>query len=203
MKISSPVEGFTGRTYLGPLTLDFNDGAADYDGDLSDGARAYLEASGYGVGGPATTSGEETPEPADPRDVGTVQVGTPLRDAAVDPAEGDFLAPTNAGVENPHGSKVVSPGIHALESLPVTPGPVPDEPGAQDAKETALARAVLVDREDVGDATQAAAPTGDGEDEKPKGNASREAWVEYATAHGATDEDLEGKSRDEIRDQFS
>lgn len=41
-----------------------------------------------------------------------IQLGTPLRDAAVDPRPEDFQAPTNAGREgqsgNPHGPTVVS-----------------------------------------------------------------------------------------------
>ncbi|MGZ4588680.1 MAG: hypothetical protein ACXVX9_12865 [Mycobacteriaceae bacterium] len=36
--------------------------------------------------------------------------------------------------------------------------------------------------------------------EKPAGNASLEAWQQYAAAQGV---DVEGKSRDEIRDQFN
>ena len=49
----------------------------------------------------------------------TVQIGTPLRDAAVDPRPSDFLAPTNAGkpgpAGNPHGPNVVSPEIGTAE----------------------------------------------------------------------------------------
>lgn len=57
------------------------------------------------------------------------------------------------------------------------------------------------------DGQSAADPTdvdGDGRDdtdpEKPAGNASLEAWQEYATLKGV---DVEGKSRDEIRDGFA
>lgn len=38
--------------------------------------------------------------------------------------------------------------------------------------------------------------------EKPAGNASTEAWQEYARSKGATDADLDGKSRDELREQY-
>jgi hypothetical protein len=38
----------------------------------------------------------------------TTQVGTPLRDASVDPHEDDYLPPTNAGAADPHGPDVVS-----------------------------------------------------------------------------------------------
>lgn len=201
MKISTPVAGFTGRTYLGPLTLDFHDGHAELDGDLPDGARDYLLASGYGIDGPAAEPAATVEEPADPRDVGLEQVGSPLRDAAVDPAPEDFLAPTNAGQANPHGSTVVSPGIHALDSLPVAPGPVPDDAGEQDAKETSLASAVLVEQQDVGDATKAAAGETSSE-EQPKGNASRDDWATYALAHGASDDDIADLSRDQLREQY-
>jgi hypothetical protein len=45
------------------------------------------------------------------------------------------------------------------------------------------------------DGSQEAAPG-----EKPAGNASLEAWQSYAASQGV---DVEGKSRDEIRDQFN
>lgn len=38
--------------------------------------------------------------------------------------------------------------------------------------------------------------------DKPAGNASTEAWQEYAKSQGATDADVEGKSRDELRDTY-
>lgn len=37
----------------------------------------------------------------------------------------------------------------------------------------------------------------------PRGNASLEAWQEYAKSKGATDEDLDGMTRDEIRDLYA
>ena len=48
---------------------------------------------------------------ADPRHVTTVRVGTPIRDAAVDPQPGDFLAPVHAGQADPHGPGVYSGGV--------------------------------------------------------------------------------------------
>lgn len=139
-KIKSPAEGFTGRTYIGPLILDFKDGVADYDGDLPDGVKRYLQQNGYGLGSKAPTAPEsEFPEPPDPRDYAEpTQVGSKLRDAAVDPHEDDFLAPTNAGKANPHGSEVISPEIHASQGVrPVKGGEVHvDDPEAQDAAET-------------------------------------------------------------------
>ncbi|WP_131104030.1 hypothetical protein [Ornithinimicrobium sufpigmenti] len=78
----------------------------------------------------------------DPRDVTDEQIGTRLRDAAVDPRPGDFLAPTNAGepgqLGNPHGPTVVSPEIHASQGVrPIRPGAVSSDPATQDADEHA------------------------------------------------------------------
>lgn len=80
--------------------------------------------------------------PIDPRTgITDVQVGTQLRDAAVDPKPSDFLVPTNAGAAgalgNPHGPTVVSPEIHGSQGVrPVAPGPVSDDPDVQEAAET-------------------------------------------------------------------
>lgn len=41
-----------------------------------------------------------------------------------------------------------------------------------------------------------------GTDGKPAGNASTEVWQDYARSKGATDADLEGKSRDDLRDAY-
>lgn len=38
---------------------------------------------------------------------------------------------------------------------------------------------------------------------KPAGNASLEDWQEYARSQGASGEDLEGKSRNDLRDAYS
>lgn len=80
--------------------------------------------------------------PLDPRTLTDEQVGTRLRDGAVDPRDGDFLGPTNAGeageLGNPHGPHVVNPEIHAVQDVrPVRPGPVSDDPAVQDADERA------------------------------------------------------------------
>ncbi|MEV8177197.1 Ig-like domain-containing protein [Cellulosimicrobium funkei] len=82
----------------------------------------------------------------DPRDVTDVQIGTRLRDAAVDPRPDDFLPPTNAGepgeLGNPHGPTVVSPEIHASQGVrPVRPGEVSPVAATQSAQETAHAQA--------------------------------------------------------------
>lgn len=89
---------------------------------------------------------------ADPRDLTTITHGAPLRDAAVDPEETDFLPPVNAGLEgedgNPHGPNVVAPGIHAGEGLrPVRPGPVSPVPATQSTEESAHAEAHILGEE--------------------------------------------------------
>ena len=109
------------------------------------------------------------------------KVGAPLRDAAVDPHEDDFLPPTNAGKEDPHGPLVVSPEVHASEGVtPVVGGKVHvDDPQAQTAKE----------QDAIGDTV-------------PAGNASTDEWRDYAIGRGASDEDVDGLSRDELRERY-
>ena len=77
-----------------------------------------------------------------------IMLGTPLRDAAVDPRPWDFLPPTNAGKADPHGPLVVAPGIHGVGPEPIRPGEVfVDDTDRQEGAETALAQAVLVEGE--------------------------------------------------------
>lgn len=184
--IKSPVTDFTGPARFGTLVLDFKKGEATHDGDLPDGVKAYLQGAGYGINAEADEPAS-APEPPDPRVQGQEQVGTHLRDAAVDPSEEDFLAPTNAGQANPHGPDVVSPEIHASEGVrPVKPGDVHvDDTDAQDAEETAHAE------QDTFEATA------------PAGNASRTDWEAYALTQGRSNEELAGLSRDQIRDLFA
>lgn len=158
--ITSPAEGFTGTTHFGPLAVEFTDGKADVE-DLPDGIRDYMLSAGYKVGrkqGQAvvTLDGNTIEEPVvDSRDVSNILVGTELRDAAVDPEPGDFLAPVNAGEADPHSPNVVSPEIHAAVGPgPIAPGTV-GEPGYQDAKESAVAEAVRVDQQDATEVAEA------------------------------------------------
>lgn len=186
MKVYAPNEGFNG-TVAG---VQFSDGVASTDDDTSPGALAYFRRHGYGLGSkPAPV---EAPELADPRDVTDTQVGTALRDAAVDPSDDDFLAPTNAGKANPHGPEVVSPEIHASQGIrPVKGGDVHvDEPQEQDSEEKAHAEEVLEE------GAQVAATV-----ERPAGNGSREEWAAYAETQGVDVTD--DMSRNDIRDQFS
>lgn len=232
-------------TVYGPTRVTFTDGVARVD-DLPEGLRNYFLAAGYNVDGD-----EAAPQPApdivDARDATGELVGTALRDAAVDPRAGDFLAPVNAGDADPHGPLVVSPGIHNEGDRAVRPGVVSSDPAVQQAAEKATAEAVLVDnvtadaavtlavpdRKDLGDASLSdpgsaewgrehaeenrareereraeaeegrLSTAGRGLDEpnglEPKGNASTEAWAGWAIAQGATPEEVDGKTRDELR----
>ncbi len=87
--------------------------------------------------------------PIDARDVAEpILIGSPLRDAAVDPKPWDFLPPTNAGEADPHGPLVVAPGIHGVGPKPIRGGEVfVDNPEKQEKAETNLAEKVLVEGE--------------------------------------------------------
>jgi len=196
-KITSPAEHYTGRSYVGSLILDFEDGVCDYDGELPDGVRSYLLGAGFKVGSaqgrvPESLDGAAVPDDdsVDARDYAEpTQVGSRIRDAAVDPRPEDFLAPANAGKGDPHGPEVVSPEVHASQGTrPVKPGDVHvDDPAVQDQAETEHA-------EESTDGT----PVTDGV-EPPAGNASREDWAAYVIALGQDTGDL---GRDELRDQY-
>ena len=192
MKIKSPDKTYTGTSRYGDTVLAFQDGVADHKGKLPPGVRLYLQGAGYGIDSEAEDVATEQ-APADPRDLTHEQLGTPLRDAAVDPKPTDFLAPTNAGLEgeagNPHGPNVVSPEIHASQGVrPVKAGEVHVADAAkQEAAEVAHTEA----SRDNGDLTGL---------NRPAGNASHEVWTEYATAQG---KDVGGLGRDEIRALFN
>lgn len=131
-KIESPVPGFNGVV----VGVAFSGGVAE---TTNQAAISYFRRHRYGVNGPPP---ESSPATVDSRDVTTQTVGTRLRDAAVDPRHGDFLAPTNAGKADPHGPDVVAPGIHGTPPGPPRPGKVSDDPKVQDAAETAHAARV-------------------------------------------------------------
>jgi hypothetical protein len=42
----------------------------------------------------------------------------------------------------------------------------------------------------------------DSDSDVPAGNASLEDWQDYARAQGASDDDLDGKSRNDLRDTY-
>lgn len=138
-KVEAPNKGYNGT---GPGNAVFVDGVAEVDDDA---ALNYYRDAGYKVSG-KVQSPVEHPEPPDPREVGLQVVGTELRDAAVDPEPGDFLPPVNAGEDNPHGSSVVSPEIHASGPAGIRPGVVfVEDTDKQQERESEFAAARLVD----------------------------------------------------------
>lgn len=150
VKVHAPNEGYAGT--VGDIR--FSNGVAEVDENHA--AMGYFKRRGYGIGkkaDPAAALPSDKVEPTrdgkpvDARDFATsVSFGSPLRDAAVDPEPTDFLAPTNAGKANPHGPKVVAPGIHDEGPAGIRPGDVHvDDTDKQAAEETKLAEAVLID----------------------------------------------------------
>lgn len=155
--------------------VDFADGTGETD-DLQ--ALAYFARQGYGIDESATVeTGAEKTENVRPQ----VQAGTPLRDAAVDPQSDDYLAPADTAEAQ------VSPHVHGDEAgaKPIVSGDVPGDPSTQDVKETV--------------ATVEATDT---TPEEPAGNAPTDEWQAYALASGATEADIEGLGRNELREQF-
>lgn len=80
-----------------------------------------------------------------------IHLGTPLRDAAIEPRESDHLAPTNAdlveaGLIDPHGPHVVSPtDAHArpFEASEAGPHPSPNDEEACECMTCRQRRAAL------------------------------------------------------------
>src|SRR3954454_8264115 len=149
-KITAPVAQPGEVTGVGGLV--FTDGGAETDNQA---IIDYCEAQGYGIG----SSKPSTPTPdTDETSIGSVDsrelhangptiVGTPARDAAVDPHPDDYLAPINAGKADPHGPLVVAPEIHNSTRGPHVPGAVTE------AKEKTAAERALVDNESVHEVT--------------------------------------------------
>ena len=162
---------------------EFVDGVAETDNEAS---IAYFITAGYEVDG-VTYTPEAVPV-IDSRDLAEpVQVGTPLRDAAVDPRPEDFLPPVNAGQADPHGPLVVNPELHAEGVGPIVPGPVSDDAEEQAAIESSVAEAIRVNGELVPDATSAAAEANDetaAAVERPAKSASAADWRAFAESQG-------------------
>lgn len=189
-KITAPVEGFKGKV----AGVEFVDGKAE---TTDKNAIAYFRRKGYGIGQQAPKGKAVLTEPADPRKVSAQRRGTPVRDGAVDPAEGDFLAPTNAGESNPHGPDVVSPQVHASQGVrPVKGGDVHvDDPEQQDAEETEHTEA----------STDGTPVPGSAGAEPPAGNASADDWRAYARPLAQDSEEaaaIEEMGRDELRAKY-
>lgn len=124
-RITTPVPGYSGQ---GPAGIMFQDGVGESDDPA---VIAYCRSAGYGIDGEPPE--REVPQVPDPREVTTVVVGSPARDAAVDPKPGDFRPPVNAGEANPHGPEVYAPGLPGGGHQPTAPAaPAPSEAdGAQ------------------------------------------------------------------------
>lgn len=152
-KVESPNKDYSG---LGPGNAVFKDGTAETD----DGAALnYYRSAGYAVDGKVENPVKPTPEPPDPREVGDEVLGTRLRDAAVDPKPEDFLPPVNAGQDNPHGSNVVSPEIHASGPAGIRPGDVfVEDIAKQEKRESEFAEARIIDQVKAADAVAAEVP---------------------------------------------
>ncbi|MEW2161440.1 hypothetical protein AB0912_00285 [Streptomyces sp. NPDC007084] len=121
-RITTPVPGYSGP---GPAGVMFQDG----EGHSDDPAVIdYCRSAGYGID--SEPPEPNTPKVPDPRDVSTVQIGAPARDAAVDPRPGDFRPPVGAGEANPHGPDVYAPGLPGGGHVPTAPPAETEQPEA-------------------------------------------------------------------------
>ncbi|MCY1141377.1 hypothetical protein OWR29_25545 [Actinoplanes sp. Pm04-4] len=177
----------------------FTDGVAETDNKA---VIAYCRGAGYEVDG-ATDNPAALPRWEGDSSKTHEQVGTPLRDAAVDPKPGDFLPPVNAGQADPHSPDVVSPEIHASPGpTPIVPGPVSDDPEVQGERETEGARLALLEQLPAQEVTDQLADNGK-QVEPPAGNASADEWRAYAVEHrGATEDEVAGMKRDDLREKY-
>lgn len=125
-RITTPVPGYSGP---GPAGVMFQDGVGHSDNEA---VIAYCESAGYGIDGEPPE--REAPQVPDPREVTTVQVGAPARDAAVDPRPTDFRPPVNAGEANPHGPEVYAPGLPGGGLQPTAPAVQESETQTEDGK---------------------------------------------------------------------
>lgn len=215
VKVYAPNTAFNGNVG----GVQFASGVGEVD-EASPLVAGYFKRRGYGIGSkPAATE----PAHQDSREATAPHVvGTPLRDAAVDPQPQDFLAPINAGKADPHGPEVVAPQIHADGPKGIKPGDVlVHDPARQDTAESALAQAVLVEGQDKQIAVPAAATPIDRSPEAeaarhltppsespvavemPKRNGAKAAWVEYAVAQGLSREEAEDMSRADLAAKYS
>lgn len=218
-KVEAPNSKYDGT---GPGGVVFVDGVGETDDEA---ALNYYRSAGYTVSGKLETEPVD-PEPLDPRDVSNIQLGTALRDAAVDPEPTDFLAPINAGQDNPHGSNVVSPEIHASGPAGIRPGEVyVEDVTKQETRESEFATARLIDgdtmaaavaievpdldeRGDLGISDPGSADAGrkaaqDAEDGgKPTKADSKAAWVDYAVSIGADRDEAEAGTKQQLVDTY-
>lgn len=224
-KVEAPNKDYNGP---GPGDAVFENGVAEVD---DENALNYYRAAGYTVSGKQENA-PESPEPPDPREVGEEVLGTRLRDAAVDPEPSDFLAPTNAGKGNPHGSSVISPEIHASGPAGIRPGEVfVEDVDKQEKRETEYAAARLIEqtpaaeaiRGEIGDldergelnlsdpgsaergkaeAGEESAASSEGESSAPAKSDNKAAWVDYAVTQGAERSEAEALTKAELTDRY-
>lgn len=128
--ITAPEPQFSGEV----AGVNFSQGTATLDSrhEHAAAALAYFGRRGYGINGGEPTAERHVPfEPADPRDYPPVEGGS-LRDGAVEPRATDAGLPTTAGIDNPHGPRVVSP------EAPTPPGQIIEtEPAVVDGEQAA------------------------------------------------------------------
>lgn len=117
-------------------------GVADDNVELLLAAINFLGGTMRRLEDDSPTDDTVTVDAVDSRDVTPATVGTPVRDAAVDPADGDFLVPLGAGEADPHGPDVVSPGLHASQDVRPVRGKRVREAAQQDRDESSHAAAV-------------------------------------------------------------
>lgn len=103
-KITSPIEGFDGKTVFGPLSVEFKDGVAETDEKVTPGLRAYLKTRGYKVGKSTDTEAKT----ADPTDAEKAEAAAQAEKEAVEAAEktaAETAAAEKATAEQKGGQK--------------------------------------------------------------------------------------------------
>lgn len=220
--IKAPNKEYNGT---GPGGAVFTDGVAKTDDEA---ALNYYRGAGYEVDG-ETDNPVELPTVPDPRDHEVEELGTRLRDAAVDPRPGDFLAPINAGKANPHGPDVVSPEIHASGPAGIVPGVVAvEDPAVQERRESDFAEVRLIqqvkaaeaiekfddddrgelDLSDPGSGAVGREEAAESDDEAPVAeapakSAKKSEWVAYAVAQGMSEDEANSLTKDELVDKHA
>lgn len=208
VKVYAPNRAYNGIS----AGVVFTDGVGETD---SAAALAYFRRARYGIG-EEPAHGSPAPDPSYELPPASVKVGTALRDASVEPLPKDFLPPTNAGKADPHGPLVVAPGLHAVPPAPIVPGPVAvGEPRVQEAVETAVAHAVLVEGQPATVTAAMAGPrlareatreeraaTEDQESGAPKASANKPEWVAYAIAQGMDADEANAAKKVELVERF-
>lgn len=195
-KVYAPNQAYQGLS----AGVHFVDGQAETDDER---VLAYFRRAGYGIGEAAARS-SPAPEASFEAPSARIHVGGRLRDAAVEPRPSDFLPPVNAGVADPHGPSVVSPGLHAVGPAPIRPGPVAvDDPARQSAEESELASRVLIGQELSPDVVQdiAAQQAQATVDDAPSKSASKADWVDYAVSQGMARDEAEDATKADLQER--